>query len=72
MEVKIKVKLKSFTVPNYVITEGGAHKVGGDEFVDPLKYRLSELDSETLEKLCEEFTRAVFKKASKPRLPQIG
>jgi hypothetical protein len=33
---------------------------------------LHALDSETLEKLCAEFTKEVFKKAGKERLPTVG
>lgn len=69
MEATIKIKLKPFTVPNFVCVAGHeAHREEG--FVQSKTFALSELDAVTLEKMCEEFTCAVFDKAGKQRPPQ--
>lgn len=68
MKVMIEVRLKPFTVPNFVIAETEARpRQEGVSLAQ--QYRLSALDPETLERLCEEFTNAVFKKAGKQRPP---
>ena len=70
MEVSIKIKLKPFQVPSFVLTEKEGLKQDGIQEVP--KFRLSDLDSHTLDKLCEEFRDSVFKKAGKEQPPQAG
>ena len=60
----IETKLKPFTVPNFVLTEGkvrprqdGMHPVPS--------FALHELEPETLASMCNEFRAAVFAKAMK-------
>ncbi|MEM1190251.1 MAG: hypothetical protein AAGI72_17095 [Pseudomonadota bacterium] len=60
MGISIGVQIKPFRVPNAVI----------DAEKDETTYPLSALSSEVLERLCEQFTREVFEKAGKRRLPQ--
>jgi hypothetical protein len=69
MKATIEVKLKPFQVPNFVLTET-APKPRQEGIQEAPKYALEELDAETLEKLCDEFTDAVFKKAGKRRPPR--
>ena len=69
MKATIEVKLKPFQVPNLVLTEAEP-KPRQEGMTEAPKYALSELDSETLEALCEQFTKAVFEKAGKRRPPQ--
>lgn len=71
MKVTVEVKLKSFTVPNYVLVDEPP-RPREEGFLEGRKYALSELDALTLEKLCDEFTQAVFNKAGKQRPPQAG
>lgn len=67
MKTAIEVKLKPFTVPNYVIVD--ADPVPRQEgFQEAPKYALKDLPAETLEALCEVFTEGVFKKAGKQRI----
>lgn len=70
MEVNITVKLRPFNVPNFVLTEPEP-KPRQEGFSESPKYALCDLDPSTLEKLCEEFTQAVFEKAGKQRPPQV-
>jgi hypothetical protein len=60
----IKLKLKPFGTPNFVIAElpPGTRQEG---IQDPPKWALSELDAETLAKLCDDFRAEVFRKAGK-------
>lgn len=67
MEVSIKLKVKPFRVPNFVL----ADKESSDPSNDT-KFALCDLDSMTLEKLCDEFIDEVFRKAKKERPPQCG
>lgn len=69
MKAKIDVVLKPFQVPNYVLTEQ-LPGVKQDGLREGPKYALSELDPDTLAKLCEDFTQAIFKKAGKQRPPR--
>lgn len=65
MKTFIEVKLKPFGVPNFVVRD--SDPVAGRE---QQSFPLSELSAETLEAMCEEFTREVFKKANKQRPPR--
>lgn len=69
MEVNIKLKLKPFTTPNFVLVDEPS-KPRGEGFSEGRKFALSELDAETLERMCDDFTREVFKKSGKQRPPQ--
>jgi hypothetical protein len=62
MEAQISLKLKPFTVPNFVTVEPQPGK-RQDGFKPALTYSLEALETETLERLCDEFVAAVFKKA---------
>lgn len=62
MKTKIEVKLKPFTVPNFVLEEEQSKERG---FNEGRKYALSELDVETLEALCWKFKQGVFARAGK-------
>lgn len=66
MEVTIKIKLKPFTVPNYVLVDLPPGK-REDGLQEPPKYRLEDLDPATLGAMCDEFREAVFTKAGIPR-----
>jgi len=61
MKAAITVDLKPFTVPNYVIVKNTG-KSGQVK-----QYALGELDADLLERLCEEFTNSIFKRAGKKR-----
>jgi hypothetical protein len=69
MKATIEVKLRPFTVPNFVLVESRAAP-RQEGFTESPKYALSELDSDTLDFLCEQFACAVFEKAGKPRPPR--
>jgi len=65
------VELQLFQVPNYAIEVA---RVGRrqDGFQETAKHHLSELNMDTLDRMCNEFRRGVFEKAGKPdpRLPR--
>lgn len=71
MKVNIEVDLKPFQVPNFVIAEDSPSKKQ-EGFKKAPQYHLSDLDSNTLEILCAQFRREVFKKAGKPMPPEAG
>lgn len=60
MELNIKLKVKPFRVPNYVLVDRYSSDPSNDT-----KFHLKDLDVDTLEKLCEQFIHDVFKKAGK-------
>jgi|KBSMisStandDraft_5_1062788.scaffolds.fasta_scaffold213064_5 hypothetical protein len=64
MKAKIEIELQPFTVPNFVLTVQEP-RPKQDGIQETPKYPLSELDPETLDKLCDEFRDAVFAKAGK-------
>jgi hypothetical protein len=70
-EVTIKIKVKPFTVPNFVVREVVARPRQEGVKFDDSGIPLSDLDAYTLEEMCEEFTNAVFAKAGKQRPPQL-
>lgn len=65
MSIEIRIQLKPFTVPNFVIAEGRINP-RQEGFKKLPSYPLSELSSETLDEMCAEFRRGVFAKAGKP------
>ena len=71
MQVTTVIKLLPFKVPNFVLTEAQP-KPRPEGFQKAPKYALCELDAETLEQMCEEFTRSVFEKAGKTRPPMVS
>lgn len=66
MKTKIEIDLKPFKTPNFVLVN---EKVGErqDGVGEVRSFPLSELDSDTLEQLCEDFTNEIFKKTKKQR-----
>lgn len=70
MEATIKLKLKPFNVPNFVVVADHEQLHREEGMSVSRAFALSELDAVTLEKMCEEFTDAVFEKACKRRPTQ--
>ena len=68
MEVNIKITLEPFIVPNFVIARDRP-TLRQEGITEARKYALAELDAETLERLCDDFTKSVFEKAGKRRPP---
>jgi hypothetical protein len=66
MKVTVNVEIEPFMTPNFVRLKGGS--IAEEVTAVPL----SAFDSETLERMCAEFTDEVFKKARKERLPTAG
>jgi hypothetical protein len=66
---QMKIKLQPFSIPNYVIMEVPPRS-RQEGMVESPKFKLEELDAETLESLCDDFRKAVFAKAGKtdPRM----
>ncbi len=60
----MKIELRPFTVPNYVIQVTGATR-RQDGFREAPSYPLSEVDADTLARMCSDFRAAVFAKAGK-------
>ena len=60
--MEIKLKLKPFQVPNFVVTEQapGKREDGWKEFPG---FPLSAVDADTLGEMCDEFRAAIFAKA---------
>ena len=68
MKVNIEVKLKPFNTPNYVIVDEPA-KLREEGFTEGRKFSLSELDADTLSRMCYDFRIEIFKKAGKREPP---
>lgn len=66
--MKLEVELQPFTVPNFVlqVIPPRAREAGIDK---PVSFHLSELDADTLDRLCWQFRAAVFEKAGKKMPP---
>ena len=64
MAIEIRIQLRPFTIPNFVIAEGRINP-RQEGFKELPSYPLSELSSDTLDEMCEEFRRGVFAKAGK-------
>jgi len=71
MRATLQVELQPFLVPNFVRAVG---KVGlkQDGLQELPGYPLSDLDAETLSRLCDDFRDEVFKKAGKQQPPTRG
>jgi hypothetical protein len=61
---EMKVKLKPFTVPNYVSSESEA-RPRQEGFQESPKWHVRDLDVLTLAKLCDQFRKDVFANAGK-------
>jgi hypothetical protein len=69
---EVKVKLRPFTVPNFVIVEE-APRARQEGFRESPKYALHELDDETIRELIDEFRKNVWAKVSSGRAgPERG
>lgn len=66
VKAKIDVQLKPFTVPSFV------RAVSANDKDDSGCWPISSLSPETLEELCEEFTREVFERAGKRRPTRVS
>jgi len=62
MEVNIKMKVKPFKVPRFVMADKKTSDPSNDT-----KFALADLDVKTLNELCERFVSDVFKMAGKKR-----
>lgn len=60
----MKITLKPFIVPDFVIQETPIFK-RQEGFVEPIKYSLKEVDTNTLSEMCQKFRAKVFQKAEK-------
>lgn len=60
--IKKDVELQPFRVPNYVLQKA-APRTRQEGIQETPKFRLSELDTETLEALCDRFRADVLAKA---------
>lgn len=69
MKASIEVELQPFTTPNFVLT-ARPPRLKQEGLVETPKLALGDLDSHTLERMCDEFRNEVFKKAGKSRPPQ--
>ena len=69
MKTMIEIELQPFMVPNYVLTVQPPHPKQ-DGIQETPKYSLADLDPNTLDRLCDEFRDAVFKKAGKTQPPR--
>lgn len=71
MKATLQVELQPFQTPNFVrsVSKPGLKQDGMQEL--PC-YSLSDLDSLTLDKLCDKFRAEVFQKAGKEQPPRQG
>ena len=71
MKATLQVELQPFQTPNFVraVVKAGLKQDGMQEI--PC-YPLSDLDSLTLAKLCDDFRAEVFRKAGKEQPPTCG
>ena len=61
MKVSINIDIQPFSTPNFVLATAKSGQNSGSE----TSYPLSDFDPETLDRLCDQFRTAVFKKAGK-------
>jgi len=70
---KIDIDLKGFVVPDYLMENSLTLPVApGVSSRTARTFDLSEIPAETLDKMCYEFKREVFKRAGKSMLPIGG
>lgn len=69
LKTTIEVELQPFTVPDkvYAVAPEGTRQGG---FVAPTSFWLSDLDADTLDTMCNEFRREVFKRTGKKEPPR--
>lgn len=67
MKVSIEVELQPFQAPNFVRSVPKEGERGEGDC-----YPLSALDANTLDKLCDDFRREVFRKAGQQQPPVPG
>ena len=69
MKVTIELQVQPFSVPNFILTEPvpGARQ---DGFKESPSYPLSDFDAVTLQRMCDEFTAEIFRKAGKNPPPK--
>lgn len=60
----MKIKLRPFIVPNFVLLETGVGR-RQDGFKESPSYPLKDVPAEDLAQLCDEFRAEVFRKAGK-------
>ena len=65
MKANIELNLRPFNIPNYVRIDDNHKTATGEDRTIPLHM----IDASTLEKMCEQFTNMVFKKAKRNRPP---
>lgn len=61
MYIETKIKLRPFQTPNYVLSDDQRIKTS----IEIPKFKLSELDEQSLSMLCAQFRKDIFKKAGK-------
>ena len=68
VKATLQVELQSFQTPNFVraVSKPGLKQDGMQEIP---AYPLSDLDADTLDRLCREFRDEVFRKAGKQQPP---
>lgn len=68
--MKIEVKLKPFSTPNFVLQKFDHGEVPSSVREQDISYPLSAVDADSLSMLCDQFRKDVFQKAQKkdPRL----
>lgn len=71
MKVTLEVELQDFQTPNFVraVAKAGKREDGMQE---PVSYPLSDLDSLTLDRLCNNFRNEIFQKAGKGQPPRAA
>lgn len=69
MKATLQVELQPFQTPNFVraVQKAGKRE---DDMQEAASYPLSDIDPETLGKLCDDFRDEVFRKAGKNRPPE--
>jgi len=66
--IRISLKLKPFQTPNFVIVEMPP-RPRQEGMQEALSFPLSEVDAETLYRMCDDFRREVFRKAGRDLPP---
>lgn len=68
MRATLEIELQPFRTPNFALAKEmpGKRQEG---FTETPKYPLSDLDPYTLDRLCRDFRKEVFKKAGKSEPP---
>ncbi len=69
MKTTIEIKLKPFTVPNFVLVDED-RRLRQEGVIESRNFHLSEIDECTLSKMCNDFRNEVFKKAGKNPPPE--